>query len=70
MLAVCAVFVFQGAWNDLLGPLIYLDSNNKFTLAIGLANMVTRTGTELESADGGEPDHDHPDGGGLLLRPG
>lgn len=46
VLAVCAVFVFQGAWNDLLGPLIYLDSNNKFTLAIGLANMVTRSGTK------------------------
>jgi multiple sugar transport system permease protein len=46
VLAVCAVFVFQGVWNDLLGPLIYLDSNNKFTLAIGLANMVTRSGTE------------------------
>jgi len=46
VLAVCAVFVFQGVWNDLLGPLIYLDSNNKFTLAIGLANMVTRSGTK------------------------
>jgi multiple sugar transport system permease protein len=46
VLAVCSVFVFQGVWNDLLGPLIYLDSNNKFTLAIGLANMVTRSGTK------------------------
>jgi len=46
VLAVCAVFVFQGVWNDLLGPLIYLDNNNKFTLAIGLANMVTRSGTK------------------------
>jgi multiple sugar transport system permease protein len=45
VLAVCVVFVFQGVWNDLLGPLIYLDSNNKFTLAVGLANMVTRSGT-------------------------
>jgi multiple sugar transport system permease protein len=42
VLAVCVVFVFQGAWNDLLGPLIYLDRNNQFTLAVGLANMVTR----------------------------
>jgi multiple sugar transport system permease protein len=46
VLTVCMVFVFQGAWNDLLGPLIYLDSNNKFTLAVGLANMVTRAGTK------------------------
>lgn len=44
VLIVCMIFVFQSAWSDLLGPLIYLDSNNKFTLAVGLANMVTRTG--------------------------
>ena len=42
VLAVCVVFVFLGEWNDLLGPLIYLDSNEKFTVAIGLANIVTR----------------------------
>ena len=42
VLVVCAIFVFQGVWGDLLGPLIYLDTNRKFTLAIGLANFVTR----------------------------
>ena len=26
VLAVCVVFVFLGNWNDLLGPLIYLDT--------------------------------------------
>jgi ABC-type glycerol-3-phosphate transport system permease component len=41
VLAVCVVFVFLGEWNDLLGPLIYLDSNDKFTVAIGMANLVT-----------------------------
>jgi len=41
VLAVCVVFVFLGEWNDLLGPLIYLDSNEKFTVAIGMANLVT-----------------------------
>jgi multiple sugar transport system permease protein len=46
VLAVCVVFVFLGSWNDLLGPLIYLDSNRMFTVAIGLANMVTRAGTD------------------------
>jgi multiple sugar transport system permease protein len=30
----------------LLGPLLYLDANRKFTLAIGLANMVTRGDTD------------------------
>ena len=42
VLAVCVVFVFLGEWNDLLGPLIYLDSNEKFTVAIGMANFATR----------------------------
>jgi ABC-type glycerol-3-phosphate transport system permease component len=46
VLAVCAVFVFLGTWNDLLGPLIYLDHNSQFTVAIGLANGVTRLDTE------------------------
>jgi multiple sugar transport system permease protein len=46
VLAVCVVFVFLGSWNDLLGPLIYLDSNRMFTVAIGLANMVTRANTD------------------------
>ena len=32
---------FLGGGNDLLGPLIYLDSNEKFTVAIGVANLVT-----------------------------
>ncbi len=41
VLAVCVVFVFLGEWNDLLGPLIYLDSNEEFTVAIGMANLVT-----------------------------
>jgi multiple sugar transport system permease protein len=41
VLAVCVVFVFLGEWNDLLGPLIYLDNNEKFTVAIGMANLVT-----------------------------
>lgn len=41
VLAVCVVFVFLGTWNDLLGPLIYLDSSEKFTVAVGVANLVT-----------------------------
>lgn len=45
VLTVCAVFTFLWNWNNLLGPLIYLDSENKFTVAIGLANLVTRAGT-------------------------
>jgi multiple sugar transport system permease protein len=44
-LTVCAVFTFLGSWNNLLGPLIYLDEESKFTVAIGLANLVTRADT-------------------------
>jgi multiple sugar transport system permease protein len=45
VLTVCAVFTFLANWNNLLGPLIYLDSDEKFTVAIGLANMVSRADT-------------------------
>jgi len=41
VLTVCAVFTFLGSWNNLLGPLIYLDSGEKFTVALGLANLVS-----------------------------
>lgn len=33
---VVALFTFMGAWNDFFGPLIYLKSTEKFTLALGL----------------------------------
>jgi multiple sugar transport system permease protein len=36
-IATLAVFVFMANWNDLLGPIIYLTSYNKMTLAVGLA---------------------------------
>jgi multiple sugar transport system permease protein len=45
VLTVCAVFTFLWKWNDLLGPLIYLDSEEKFTVAMGLSSLVTRTDT-------------------------
>ena len=35
-LGIVAVFSFLGHWNDFLGPLIYLSSVEKFTLALGL----------------------------------
>jgi ABC-type glycerol-3-phosphate transport system permease component len=45
VLTVCAVFTFLWSWNNLLGPLIYLDSDEKFTVALGLANLVTLADT-------------------------
>lgn len=35
-LAVVALFSFMGAWNDFLGPLIYLLDQKTFTLSLGL----------------------------------
>ncbi|PQP86958.1 MULTISPECIES: carbohydrate ABC transporter permease [unclassified Paenibacillus] len=33
---VVALFTFLGTWNDFMGPLIYLKSDSRFTLALGL----------------------------------
>ena len=35
-LATLGLFAFLGSWNDLLDPLIYLYTKNKFTLPLGL----------------------------------
>lgn len=35
-LAVIAIFTFMGTWNDFMGPLIYLTTPDKVTLALGL----------------------------------
>lgn len=36
-LMTIGIFSFQGSWNDLLGPLIYLNDVDKFTLTLGLS---------------------------------
>ncbi len=36
-LATVALFTFLGAWNDFLGPLIYLMDESKYTMSLGLA---------------------------------
>ena len=38
-LATVAVFTFLAAWNDYIGPLLYLRSDYNFTVAIGLATF-------------------------------
>lgn len=35
-IATVAIFTFINHWNDFLGPLIFLQSPDKFTIAIGL----------------------------------
>lgn len=39
-----ALFQFLFSWNDYLGPLIFLNEQTKFTLALGLANMQSALG--------------------------
>lgn len=45
LLAV-AIFAAMFAWNDFLAPLIYLNSDESKTLAVGLQSMVSQHGTE------------------------
>ena len=44
-LATVALFTFMGAWNDYLGPLIYLFNEDKFTLSLGLAMFQSQYGS-------------------------
>ncbi|MFN3651688.1 MAG: carbohydrate ABC transporter permease [Armatimonadota bacterium] len=45
VIATVALFAFLAAWNDYLGPLIYLASEENFTLSIGLAMFNSQYGT-------------------------
>ncbi|WAH44528.1 carbohydrate ABC transporter permease [Alicyclobacillus fastidiosus] len=38
-LTAVAIFSFQGAWNDFLSPLIYLNDPSKYTLQLGLSQF-------------------------------
>jgi multiple sugar transport system permease protein len=44
-LATIAIFTFMGTWGDFLGPLIYLNDSDKFTLALGLRSFQMQYGT-------------------------
>lgn len=38
-LITVAIFTFLFAWNDFIGPLLYINSAEKFTIALGLASF-------------------------------
>ena len=42
ILITVGIFSFMGSWNDFMGPLIYLNDLNNFTLAIGLNMFKTQ----------------------------
>jgi ABC-type glycerol-3-phosphate transport system permease component len=41
-----ALFTFLGVWNDFFGPLLYLQDQEKFTVAVALALERSRIGVE------------------------
>ncbi|MEX2243591.1 MAG: carbohydrate ABC transporter permease [Fimbriimonadaceae bacterium] len=45
-IAVVALFAFMAAWNDFLGPLIYLHSQDQFTLSLGLQFYRSQQGAQ------------------------
>jgi ABC-type glycerol-3-phosphate transport system permease component len=47
-LVVVAIFTFTWAWNDYLGPLIYLNSPDLFTITLGLTRFMGRTSVEIQ----------------------
>ncbi len=44
-LVAAGVLTFASNWNDYLGPLLFINSREKFTLQIGLANFVAHRGS-------------------------
>jgi ABC-type glycerol-3-phosphate transport system permease component len=47
-LIVVALFHFLWAWNDFMGPLIYLDNTNELPLVLGLYTFKGRFGSSVE----------------------
>ena len=43
-LATCALFQFVSTWNDFLGPLLYLNDPNQYTVAYGLQQFQSKNG--------------------------
>ncbi|MFC4600119.1 carbohydrate ABC transporter permease [Cohnella hongkongensis] len=44
-LAALGVFTFMGAWNNTLGPLIYLQTKDLYTLPLGMLYLKNQTGS-------------------------
>lgn len=44
VIAITAIFTFIGTWNDFLGPLIYLQSEDQMTLAVALNSFQNQYG--------------------------
>jgi multiple sugar transport system permease protein len=52
-LTTVAIFAFLATWNDFTGPLLYIHSPEKFTLAVGPANFRASFGSGLRDTGAG-----------------
>lgn len=48
VLATVAIFSFEGAWNDYVGPVLYLSNSKLYTLQIGLAMFKSTSDTQWQ----------------------
>ena len=48
VLTTITVLIFMGCWNDLNGPLLFLQDSSKYTLSIGLQMFLTGTQNEWD----------------------
>jgi multiple sugar transport system permease protein len=60
-LAVVALFAFMGAWNDFMGPLIFIQDPQQYTLALGLQ--------AFQSQHGGTPWHQMMAASAMVIAP-
>lgn len=45
---IVAIFTLVGSWNDFFGPMVYLNDNSKYTLAVGLIMFKSNYGATLD----------------------
>ena len=43
-LAAIAIFTFMGTWNNFMGPLVFLNDQSKYPLALGIFGLQTQAG--------------------------
>lgn len=48
VLATVAIFSFEGAWNDYIGPVLYLSNDKLYTLQVGLAMFKSTSDTQWQ----------------------
>ena len=52
VMVVITIFVFLNVWNDFLGPLIYVNAPEKYTVAVGLALFKSEYKVDWGAVDG------------------